>query len=59
MWGDEEEDEEMIKDKTTRVANGVLDSFLRGTASFTPGKGMQYATPYAFKKNKSLNTVLR
>ena len=23
-----------------------------GTASFTPGKGAQYATPYAFNKNK-------
>ena len=23
-----------------------------GTASFTPGKGMQYATPYAFKKKR-------
>jgi hypothetical protein len=34
MWGDEEEDEEMIKDKTTRVANGVLDSFLRGTGIY-------------------------
>tara|TARA_Y100001937_G_scaffold31580_3_gene45225 strand:+ start:726 stop:7955 length:7230 start_codon:yes stop_codon:yes gene_type:complete len=33
MWGDEE-DEEMIKDKTTRVANGVLDSFLRGTGIY-------------------------
>ena len=25
-----------------------------GSASFTPGKGMTYATPYAFKKPKNL-----
>jgi len=26
-----------------------------GTASFTPGKGAQYATPYAFKKKKKVD----
>jgi len=34
MWGDEEEDEELIKNKKIRVANGVLDSFLRGTGIY-------------------------
>ena len=33
MWGDDEE-EDVIKDKTARVANGVLDSFLRGTGIY-------------------------
>tara|TARA_Y100001937_G_scaffold87149_1_gene117921 strand:- start:6701 stop:17269 length:10569 start_codon:yes stop_codon:yes gene_type:complete len=31
MWGD---DEEEIKDQTTRTANSVLDSFLRGTGIY-------------------------
>jgi hypothetical protein len=34
MFGDEEEDDEVIKDKKIRVANGVLDSFLRGTGIY-------------------------
>jgi hypothetical protein len=29
-----------------------------GTASFTPGSGAQYATPYAFGKNKKAKKTL-
>ena len=50
----------------THLRNNYRDEYLKikgrggvdeisttgGTASFTPGKGMQYATPYAFKKKR-------
>jgi len=51
----------MRKSELRKLVKEVLDEIsVTGTgASFTPGTGAQYATPYAFSKNKKDNRAVK